>query len=111
MECSRALPVRSSHFLIPVRHPLSGQHRPPRPIMTTRRDFLTIGAAALATTAASRSGIAIAPQPVMLPAQSDPLANELALDAISAAKDAGASYADARVGRYRRQQISTRDRS
>ena len=79
--------------------------------MTTRRDFLTISAAALATTAASRSGLAIASEPEILPAQGDPLANELALEAINAAKDAGASYADARVGRYRRQNINTRDRS
>jgi TldD protein len=79
--------------------------------MTTRRDFIAIGAAALATSAASR-GSALVPAPsLVLPAQSDPLANELALEAISAAKDAGASYADARVGRYRRQQINTRERS
>ncbi len=79
--------------------------------MTTRRDFLTIGAAALATTAVSRSGIAIAGEPLVVPTQGDTLANELALEAINAARDAGASYADARVGRYRRQQIATRERS
>ena len=79
--------------------------------MTTRRDFLTIGAAALATSAASTRAFSLVPEPVILPAQSDPLANELALEAINAAKDAGASYADARVARYRRQQVSTRDRS
>jgi TldD protein len=80
--------------------------------MTTRRDFLSIGAAALATSVAASRVSALAPAaPLVLPAQGDPLANELALEAISAAKDAGASYADARVGRYRRQQVSTRDRS
>ena len=79
--------------------------------MTTRRDFLTIGAAAVASSAVASRGLSLAPEPIILPAQSDPLANELALEAISAAKDAGASYADARVGRYRRQSINTRDRS
>ncbi len=79
--------------------------------MTTRRDFLAIGAAAVASTAASSRAFSLVPEPVILPAQSDPLANDLALEAISAAKAAGASYADARVARYRRQQISTRERS
>jgi hypothetical protein len=58
--------------------------------MTTRRDFLAIGAAAVATTAASSRAFSLVPEPVFLPAQSDPLANELALEAIGAAKDAGA---------------------
>ena len=79
--------------------------------MTTRRDFLTIGAAALASSAVSSRAFSLIPEPNYLQAQSDPLAEELALAAINAAKDAGASYADARVGRYRRQNISTRDRA
>jgi TldD protein len=79
--------------------------------MTTRRDFLTIGAAAVAASAASSRAFSLVPEPEILPAQGDPLANELALGALNAAKDAGASYADARVGRYRRQQIATRERS
>jgi TldD protein len=80
--------------------------------MTSRRDFIAIGAAALAASAAASRGSALLPAPTLvLPAQGDPLANELALEAISAARDAGASYADARVGRYRRQQINTRERS
>ena len=79
--------------------------------MTTRRDFLTIGAAALASSAVSSRAFSLIPEPNYLQAQSDPLAEELALAAINAAKDAGASYAAARVGRYRRQNISTRDRA
>lgn len=83
--------------------------------MTTRRDFLSLGAAALATTAVPARAFAglteAPPAPPAPPAQGDTLANELVLEAINAARDAGASYADARVGRYRRQQISTRDRS
>ena len=38
------------------------------------------------------------------------MANELALAAIQAAKDSGASYSDARVGRYRRQFVAARER-
>jgi TldD protein len=35
---------------------------------------------------------------------------ELAAEALGAAKDAGASYADVRIGRYRRQSVNTRER-
>ena len=31
------------------------------------------------------------------------------MEALNAAKDAGASYADVRIGRYRRQQVGTRE--
>jgi TldD protein len=40
----------------------------------------------------------------------DPFAIELANEALNAARSARASYADARVGRYRRQSIETRER-
>ncbi len=40
----------------------------------------------------------------------DPLAIELANEALDVARRAGASYADVRVGRYRRQSIATRER-
>jgi TldD protein len=40
----------------------------------------------------------------------DPAALEVANEALTAARSAGASYADARVGRYRRQSIATRER-
>jgi len=40
----------------------------------------------------------------------DPLVIELANEALNVARGAGASYADARVGRYRRQTIQTRER-
>jgi TldD protein len=35
---------------------------------------------------------------------------ELAMEALNAARDAGASYADVRIARYRRQAVSTRER-
>ena len=78
--------------------------------MTDRRDFLkTLGAAALT------AGVARplhADERVVLPAApyTDPAVEELALYALQAAKDAGASYADVRFGRYRRQAVSTRER-
>ena len=78
--------------------------------MTTRRDFLVSSATIASAVAASRA----LGQPIEIvqpPPQGTALAEELALEALNAAKAAGASYADARVGRYRRQQISTRDRS
>ena len=81
--------------------------------MTTRRDFIATSATIASAVAASRAlgqPIEIVPPPQPAP-QGTALAEELALEALNAAKAAGASYADARVGRYRRQQISTRDRS
>src|SRR6476661_6510037 len=70
----------------------------------SRRDFLKTGAA---VAAASIAG------PRLLGARAPPteaFAVELANEALSAAKDAGASYADVRIGRYRRQSINTRER-
>jgi TldD protein len=80
--------------------------------MTTRRDFLVTGATLASAVAASRAlGQPLAIEQPAQPPQGTALAEELALEALNAARAAGASYADARVGRYRRQQISTRDRS
>ena len=78
--------------------------------MTTRRDFLVSSATIASAVAASRA--LGQPIEIVQPApQGTALAEELALEALNAAKSAGASYADARVGRYRRQQINTRERS
>jgi TldD protein len=81
--------------------------------MTSRRKFIASGATLATAVAASRAlGQPIEIIPPSPPApQGTALAEELALEALNAAKSAGASYADARVGRYRRQQISTRERS
>ena len=75
----------------------------------TRRDFLRTTAAA--ATMAAFGPLAVEPfgQTVAPPAV-DAAALELANEALNAAKKAGASYADARVGRYRRQAIATRER-
>ncbi|HVE80150.1 MAG TPA: TldD/PmbA family protein [Gemmatimonadaceae bacterium] len=50
---------------------------------------------------------AAAPPP---PPSGDPSVRDLALEALNVARDSGASYADARVGRYRRQSVFTRER-
>ena len=80
---------------------------------TNRRDFLKTGAVAAAATLAGPSllGASTLSPPRYLEAPpTEPFAAELAAEALNAAKDAGASYADVRIGRYRRQSISTRER-
>jgi TldD protein len=80
---------------------------------TNRRDFLKTGAAAAAATLAAPSLLHAAtfspPRFVEAP-PTEPFAAELAAEALNAAKDAGAAYADVRIGRYRRQSLSTRER-
>src|SRR5215218_5494414 len=80
---------------------------------TNRRDFLrTTAAAAAVVGARAVSGAPITSafaSPLVAP-RAEAFIEELAMEALNAAKDAGASYADARVGRYRRQGINTRER-
>ena len=84
--------------------------------MTTRRDFLKQGSLAAAGIAAAGS---IAPARgmsvhgvsrgvVSMPA--DDTVRELMMTALGAAKGAGASYSDVRIGRYRNSVVSTRER-
>jgi TldD protein len=76
----------------------------------TRRDFIKTSAAtagALATSNVLRLGLDA--QSVSMPS-ADAGSLELANEALHAARSAGASYADVRIGRYRRQEISTRER-
>ena len=74
----------------------------------TRREFI-------GTTAATAAALVTCPlnvsdaQTLKAP-DADPFVIELASEALNAARSAGASYADARVGRYRRQLIQTRER-
>ena len=75
---------------------------------TNRRDFVKASAALAAITGAR----AAFGQPVtgFLPnPPSDSIVDDLALEALNAAQAAGASYADARIGRYRRQFVATRE--
>jgi TldD protein len=75
----------------------------------TRRHFLGTTAAAAAALVSTRLGGRAAAQTLAAPA-ADPLAIELANEALNVVRGAGATYADARVGRYRRQTIQTRER-
>jgi len=82
---------------------------------TSRRDFLkTSAGAAAATLVAPHLLHATAPLNALTPYLAAPAAEtyvlDLAHEALNAAKDAGASYADVRVGRYRRQSVNTRER-
>jgi TldD protein len=75
----------------------------------TRRDFIRTSAATAATVAAGPLLVDSLGQAPAAPG-ADAAALELANEALTAARKAGASYADARIGRYRRQFIATRER-
>jgi len=79
-----------------------------------RRDFLKTTAAAALVLSAPRSVLA-EPAPLVIPGRNparwrEDTADDLMMEALGAAKDAGATYADVRVGRYRSQNIGTRER-
>src|SRR4051794_15181378 len=80
----------------------------------SRRDFLKTGAAVAAASIAGPRLLGASAPPLLTPYLEAPateaFAVELANEALNAAKDAGASYADVRIGRYRRQTINTRER-
>jgi TldD protein len=77
---------------------------------SSRRDFVRIASAAAATLAAPpRLFVAAQAQTLAAPA-ADASEISLANEALNAARAAGASYADVRIGRYRRQTIATRER-
>src|SRR5688572_33397613 len=76
----------------------------------TRRDFLKATTSTAAALAVGRH-LCVSPAAQTLPAPSaDAAVIDLANDALNAARGAGASYADVRIGSYRRQQIATRER-
>lgn len=75
-----------------------------------RRDFVKTGAAAAAAVIAGPRILTAAPPRIVAAAPGDSASEELALEAINAARAAGAQYADARIGRYRRQSLNTRER-
>ena len=79
-------------------------------MISSRRDFIKTTAATAAALAAG-PGLRFEPaaQAVTAPG-ADPLVLELAAEALDAARSTGASYADVRVGRYRRQSVGTRER-
>ena len=69
-----------------------------------RREFIKTTAATAAALASGRLHPQPAAQTLTAPS-ADPLVLELANEALNAARSGGASYADVRVGRYRRQDI------
>ena len=77
---------------------------------TNRRDFLKTGAVAAAALAAPRMLSAAGSPSLLSPPPGEAFADDLIAEALNAARDAGASYADVRIGRYRRQTINTRER-
>jgi TldD protein len=79
--------------------------------MTSRRDFLaTTGLAASAVALASRQVGAATASPILTAStEPDPQVKVLLLEALTAARLAGASWADARVQRQRRQNLGTRE--
>ena len=77
---------------------------------TNRRDFVKAGAvAAAAAVVGPRVLSAVQPRRIIA-TPTEIFADDLALEALNAARDAGAQYADARVGSYRRQTLNTRER-
>ncbi|MEO5588084.1 MAG: TldD/PmbA family protein, partial [Gemmatimonadaceae bacterium] len=82
--------------------------------MTSRREFLkqgTLVATAIAAEAAFRKAHAMPPLPGSEPPPPtvDPATRDLMMDALNAAKLAGAGYADVRIGRYLQNFVSTRE--
>jgi TldD protein len=76
----------------------------------TRRDFIKATTSTAAALAVGRHLCpAAAAQTLPAPA-ADATVIDLANEALNAARSAGASYADVRIGRYRRQSVATRER-
>src|SRR5688572_28786061 len=72
----------------------------------TRREFIITAA-----TVAASGPLALQPRAQTLKApDAESAAIDIANEALDAARKAGATYADVRIGRYRRQTISTRER-
>lgn len=79
--------------------------------MTSRRDFLKAGSATLGALAIGPSLLHGAPAPRPLPVlYTDAATRELMMEALDAAKRAGASWADVRISRNRNNSVSTREK-
>ena len=75
---------------------------------STRRDFLKTSAAATALIIAAPNSVLAARRPPARWIETE--SDELMAAALGAARAAGATYADVRIGRYRSQSIGTRER-
>src|SRR5262245_50534479 len=76
----------------------------------TRRDFIKTTAATAASLAADPHLSAVSAAQTLPAPAGDAAAIDLANEALNVARGVGASYADVRIGRYRRQNITTRER-
>src|SRR5205085_12635212 len=81
-----------------------------RELMSKRRDFLKAGASIAVGTLVAPDLLQALGRAKNPERWSEPATDELLMTALNAAKAAGATYADARIGRYRRQSINTRER-
>lgn len=83
--------------------------------MTTRRSFLKTGTTALGALVVTPRLVPAAPAPApaalrpQQPLRTDPATRELMMEALDAAKRAGASWADVRISRNRSNSIQTRE--
>ncbi len=78
--------------------------------MTDRREFLKTAATAAVAAGLARPLDAAAQMASRVARGTDPAIDEIVQVALDAARSAGASYADVRVGRFRRQMVGTRER-
>lgn len=79
--------------------------------MTSRRTFLKTGSAAVGVAVIGPRLLPAAPAPQQRPAlYTDPATRELMMEALDAAKRAGASWADVRISRNRSNSIQTREK-
>src|SRR5689334_2123033 len=79
----------------------------------SRRQFVSTAGAAVALTAIGSRAEALGTAPEIFVRNGQPQSTnykELVMAGVSAAKEAGAQYADIRIGRYRTQGIQTRER-
>jgi TldD protein len=81
--------------------------------MTSRRDFLRASGTALGAAGAlalTPGLLRAAPAPGRAAAYTDPATRDLLLEALDAARRAGASWADVRISRNRNNSVQTRER-
>jgi len=76
-----------------------------------RRDFIKFGGAGMGALMLPMSGIAISADQLLDKPMDVAFKKKLADVALNAAKSAGASYADARIGRYLNQFVTTREKN
>ena len=74
-----------------------------------RRDFIKIGGAGMSALMLPLSGIAVSAEQMLDKPMDVAYKKKLADIALNAAKAKGASYADARIGRYLNQFVTTRE--